>query len=728
MKQEVKIGQTDYTVPVLIRDTAGAPKTGLAYNSAGLDVCYTRVETDNDVVLTDGAPATQTLTGAHSDWGFCEVDATKAPGLYRLDCADGVFATGAWSAVVSIIGTGLDPTHLEFVLVPEAPVDGTKTASMATGAVTATAIAGDAITADKIADNAIAAEHLAANAIDLATFAADVKTGSALKANVETITNGAITAAAIATGAIDADAIADNAIDAGAIAADAITAAKIAANAIDLATFAADCKTGSALKANVETVTTGAITAAAIAADAITEAKIADNALSTEHFAAALYLRLGLVAYGTAQAATGTTLQLAAASAFANDELNGAVVVITGGTGVGQSRVITDYVSSTDTATVDTWTTTPSGTITYVVFAAPPASATALPAVNVTQVGGTAQTAGDLGAGVAAILADTGTDGVVVAAASKTGYTLTATTGLGNQTANLTGNLSGSVGSVTGAVGSVTGAVGSVTGAVGSVTAGVTLATGAVTAAAIATGAIDADALAADAAAEIAVAVRDVNNTTPAASSLGAAVNSAASAGDPWATALPGAYGAGTAGKAVADILADTGTDGVVVAAASKTGYALTATTGLGNQTANITGNLSGSVGSVTGAVGSVTGAVGSVTGAVGSVTGAVASVTAGVTLANDAVSAAALATDALAEIKATTVAALATDTYAEPAAVPAATSTLAAKIAWLFTRDRNKLTQTASATALRNDGDAADIATRTVSDDDTTLTRGEWS
>ena len=38
-----------------------------------------------------------------------------------------------------------------------------------------------------------------------------------------------------------------------------------------------------------------------------------------------------------------------------------------------------------------------------------------------------------------------------------------------------------------------------------------------------------------------------------------------------------------------------------------KTGYSLTAGTGLGNQTANITGNLSGSVGSVTGAVGSVT-------------------------------------------------------------------------------------------------------------------------
>lgn len=55
-----------------------------------------------------------------------------------------------------------------------------------------------------------------------------------------------------------------------------------------------------------------------------------------------------------------------------------------------------------------------------------------------------------------------------------------------------------------------------------------------------------------------------------------------------------------------------------------KTGYTLTATTGLGNQTANITGNLSGSVGSVTGAVGSVTGAVGSVTGNVGGIAGTI--------------------------------------------------------------------------------------------------------
>ena len=47
--------------------------------------------------------------------------------------------------------------------------------------------------------------------------------------------------------------------------------------------------------------------------------------------------------------------------------------------------------------------------------------------VNVLEVGGTAQTANDNGADINSILADTGTDGVVVAAGSKTGYALSAT-------------------------------------------------------------------------------------------------------------------------------------------------------------------------------------------------------------------------------------------------------------------------------------------------------------
>lgn len=84
---------------------------------------------------------------------------------------------------------------------------------------------------------------------------------------------------------------------------------------------------------------------------------------------------LGIVDQGTAQAATGTTLQLRSAAAFADDELIGATILIVSGTaGAGQTRVITDYVSATDTATVDTWTTTPTGTIVYKIFGTAPSS------------------------------------------------------------------------------------------------------------------------------------------------------------------------------------------------------------------------------------------------------------------------------------------------------------------------------------------------------------------
>lgn len=116
MKQQVPIGQTDYTVLVKIRDEDGAPVTGL--DETDIDIAYARVETDNDVVSTNVTPAALAgLTAAHTDWGFEEVSAVDHPGLYRLDLGDAVFAAGAWSAVVTVFGTGLDPADLEFVLV-----------------------------------------------------------------------------------------------------------------------------------------------------------------------------------------------------------------------------------------------------------------------------------------------------------------------------------------------------------------------------------------------------------------------------------------------------------------------------------------------------------------------------------------------------------------------------------------------------------------------------------
>lgn len=135
---------------------------------------------------------------------------------------------------------------------------GIKVASFANNAITAAAINGDAITADKIADNAFANEHFANGALT------STEITSAAGCVVASIANNAITAAAINDGAIDA----------ATFAAGAINAAAIADNAIDFATFAADCKTGTGLKANVESISANAITAASMHTDA--GAEIAD--------------------------------------------------------------------------------------------------------------------------------------------------------------------------------------------------------------------------------------------------------------------------------------------------------------------------------------------------------------------------------------------------------------------------------------------------------------------
>jgi hypothetical protein len=161
------------------------------------------------------------------------------------------------------------------------------------------------------------------------------------------------------------------------LAANVITAASIASDAITDAKVASDVTIASVTGA-VGSVTGAVGSVTAVSSGAITEASFATTAGS--------FAPLAIVDQGTAQSATGTTLQLRAAAAFADDELIGATILITGGTtGVGQSRVIKDYVSSSDTATVDTWTVTPTGTITYKVFAGPP-DPTTPPAVNVTQV------------------------------------------------------------------------------------------------------------------------------------------------------------------------------------------------------------------------------------------------------------------------------------------------------------------------------------------------------
>lgn len=105
------------------------------------------------------------------------------------------------------------------------------------------------------------------------------------------------------------------------------------------------------------------------------ENTVADDALTPAMLSPALRAVLGIIDYGTAQSATSNTIQLRSAFSAADDALNGAFVMISGGSsGNWERAIIIDYVSSTDTCTVEPWINTPTGTIEYVVFASPKAS------------------------------------------------------------------------------------------------------------------------------------------------------------------------------------------------------------------------------------------------------------------------------------------------------------------------------------------------------------------
>lgn len=116
MKQLLKKGATDQSVVIFIPDsssTTGAGKTGLAYNTASL-VCYYVRPGSAAAQLT---LATQTVTGAHSDGGFVEVDATNMPGFYRLDLSDAILATGVNSVAMMLKGaSGMAPVPIEIQL------------------------------------------------------------------------------------------------------------------------------------------------------------------------------------------------------------------------------------------------------------------------------------------------------------------------------------------------------------------------------------------------------------------------------------------------------------------------------------------------------------------------------------------------------------------------------------------------------------------------------------
>lgn len=100
-------------------------------------------------------------------------------------------------------------------------------------------------------------------------------------------------------------------------------------------------------------------------------------------------LPAGIIAYGTAQSGSASGIRLAAATSFADDLIVGSIIAIISGTGFGQTRAISDWVSATDDATVSpNWSVSPDGTSVYLVLSSPPAvtDPTLLPLVDTRKI------------------------------------------------------------------------------------------------------------------------------------------------------------------------------------------------------------------------------------------------------------------------------------------------------------------------------------------------------
>jgi hypothetical protein len=414
---------------------------------------------------------------------------------------------------------------------------------------------------------------------------------------------------------------------------------------------------------------------------------------------------LGIVDQGTAQSATSTTLVLRSAAAFGDDTLVGCTLFAFGSTqGYWQSREITDFVGSTDTATVDAWTVTPSGTVTYKIIGAPPASSGNPVPVNLVQISGDATAADN---------AEAFFDGTGYAGTNNTIPTVT------------------TVGTVNAL------AANSLTAAAAASDLGTEIGTAVWATAARTLTALDEDSTTLDLDATIRAAVG------LASANLDTQIAAVQSDTNDIQTRLPAALVSGRIDASVGAMAAN-----VMTAAAAAADLTTELQSGLataaelakvpksdGTSTWNATAlaSLQAEATDALNAYDPPTRA--ELTTDTNSVLTAVADLPTNAELAtalaaaDDAVLAAIAALNNLsaAQVNAEVVDALATDTYAEPGqGAPAATASLAAKINYLFKAWRNRKEQTATGFALYNDAGSAVDQKATVGDDGTTTSVGE--
>ena len=98
----IKSGTTSRTEYIYLNTT------GQTFSSTGLSASYVRAGSARVAIPL----VFQTVTGAYTAGGFCEIDATNMPGLYRIDVPNAIFTTGVKTAALEIINTTTNDRQL----------------------------------------------------------------------------------------------------------------------------------------------------------------------------------------------------------------------------------------------------------------------------------------------------------------------------------------------------------------------------------------------------------------------------------------------------------------------------------------------------------------------------------------------------------------------------------------------------------------------------------------
>ena len=391
-------GSTDRSVVVHIMDSAdGTPETGVVFNTSGIDLWYRR-EGAARTAITEATLAA--LTTAHADGGFLHV----SDGDYRLDLPDAAFATGAnyvdfGGTVTGMIVVGgrvrLVDYSLEVNWSTNAAagasggllISGSNAGTTTLGALTITGAtthtgavtmaAGLAITQSTSNTSALVCTGNGTGHGIISTSGSGA-TGDGIRGTAASTNGNGINGVGVGTGSglLATGGATGHGISGvgGATSGNGIRATGTAGNSAAMNLIGQGSASGF--------LSTGGATGQGVS---MVGGATSGLGLGIDYTAPIGAVKeLGILESGTLQSATGTTAVLRSATSFADDLVIGATLAITGGTGSGQQRLITDWVSTTDTATVETWTTTPDNTSIYEVYrTAPGTSGAGLDAAGV---------------------------------------------------------------------------------------------------------------------------------------------------------------------------------------------------------------------------------------------------------------------------------------------------------------------------------------------------------